>query len=78
MTVSLADVLQVHGYLHRYPVDVGADPLVAVLCDADIRADFAATGTTPYRHVLGMTLEACEGEARKADEALACVRAWGN
>lgn len=76
MPVSIADVQQAHGYIHGYPVEVGADPLVAALCDGDIRADFARRGTMG-KHLLEYTLGDMEREAGKAETALAYMQAWG-
>ncbi len=78
MSVSIADVQQQHGYTHGYPVEVGADPFVTAICDADIRADFERTGTPPYRHVLDVTVEELEREAQKAKDALEYMRMWAS
>ena len=77
MEISLADVQAKHGYTHGYPVEVGADPVVTAICDGDIRADFARTGTPPYRRLLDATLADMERESRRALDALAYRRMWG-
>lgn len=73
MSVSIMDTAQ----RHAYSVEVGAQPLTTILCNADLRADFERTGTEPYRRVLAYTLEELEEDGRRAEDALALMRAWG-
>lgn len=73
MSVSIMDV----ALQHAYGVEMGASPLVTILCNADIRTEFAKTGTPPYRHTLEYTLADAEHESELASSALDYMRMWG-
>ncbi|MCI6099657.1 MAG: hypothetical protein MR698_03320 [Selenomonas sp.] len=61
----------------NHNVDVGAAPLVALLCDADVRGDLERTRRPPWYGEAAYTLEDMEQEGRIAKEAFGLALAWG-
>ena len=74
MSTSIMDAAARHAW---GGVEIGASPLVPLLCNADVREDFARTASPEYRRPLEYTLADMEREGAEAENALSLMKMWG-